>query len=297
MKIRKVTGGFSILLCILSIVGLVWHGLNFGLDFTGGTQVEVTFSKFIHTEEVRDLLESKGVHGIKVQQYGNPQDILIRLGNKKGVDEKQIGMQLRELLKQQDPDVQIKRTEFVGSEVGEQLVDQGSLAVFIAVIAIMLYIAIRFEFRLAISAAIGLCHDILLVLGVFAWTRFEFDLATLASVLAVMGYSLNDTIVVFDRIRENFRKVRRSTPLEIMNLSINQTLSRTIMTSLLTLLVIIALLCFGGPSLFGFSTAFFLGIIIGTYSSIFVSGALALLLGLSKQDLMPKLNATLDDMP
>jgi len=296
MHLRKSAAWFSTVLCILSIIGLVLRGLNFGLDFTGGTQVELHLSQPTAITEIRHTLEEKGFSGSKVQQYGTPEDIVIRLANTHGVDEKTLGAQLVSIMKGLDAGVTLKRTEFVGSEVGEQLVEQGTLAVFVAIIAIMLYIAFRFEFRLGLSAAIGLCHDVLIVLGVFAWARFEFDLATLASVLAVIGYSLNDTIVVFDRIRESFRKVRRRTSAEIINLSINQTLSRTVMTSLLTLLVVLALLAFGGPSLFGFSMAFLLGIVIGTYSSIFVAGALALRLGLSKQDLMPKA-AIVDGMP
>jgi preprotein translocase subunit SecF len=187
--------------------------------------------------------------------------------------------------------------EFVGSEVGSQLVQQGLMAIVISILATMIYIAFRFEYRLAVSAAVGLLHDAILLLGIFSLFKFEFDLATLASVLAVLGYSLNDTIVVFDRVRENFRKVRKGTPVDIMNLSINQTLSRTIMTSLMTMLVVLALLFFGGESLFGFSMAFFVGILIGTFSSIYVSGALALWMGLSKADLMLKPKVSLDEIP
>lgn len=302
MKMQKISFGVSALLCILSLFSLTFYGLKFGLDFTGGTQVEISSEKAASPESIRIILENAGFSGIKVQQYGNPEDLLIRLSNgDKTVEEqsagRQISQKIREVLQQHDSSITIKRTEFVGSEVGQQLVDQGCLAVFIAILAIMLYIAIRFEFRLAISAALALCHDTLIVLGIFSVCRVEFDLATLASILAVIGYSLNDKIVVFDRVRENFRKIRRSTPSEIMDVSINQTLSRTVMTSLLTLLVILALLCFGGKSLFGFSLAFFLGIIIGTYSSIFIAGAMALKLGLCKQDLMPKTNTTTDGMP
>jgi preprotein translocase subunit SecF len=313
MKMRTMTFGVSALLCILSVLSLAFHGLKFGLDFTGGTQVEITSGTATAPESIREILETAGFSGIKVQQYGNPEDLLIRLSNRghlpatqvttisddtmiENVD-RQVSTKIRDILQQHDSTITIKRTEFVGSEVGQQLVDQGCLAVFIAILSIMLYIAIRFEFRLAISAAIALCHDTLIVLGIFSICGVEFDLAALASILAVIGYSLNDKIVVFDRVRENFRKMRRGTPTEIMNNSINQTLSRTVMTSLLTLLVILALLCFGGKSLFGFSFAFFLGIIIGTYSSIFIAGAMALKLGLCKQDLMPKINATTDGMP
>jgi preprotein translocase subunit SecF len=315
MKMQKITFGFSAMLCLVSVLSLAFHGMKFGLDFTGGTQIEITSENATAPEAIREILETAGFSGIKVQQYGNPEDLLIRLSNSghsrptetvsvevsenNSIEnpDRQVSAKIRQILQEHDNSITIKRTEFVGSEVGQQLVDQGCLAVFIAIIAIMLYIAIRFEFRLAVSAAIALCHDTLIVLGIFSVFSVEFDLATLASILAVIGYSLNDKIVVFDRVRENFRKIRRSSPLEIMNTSINQTLSRTVMTSLLTLLVILALLCFGGKSLFGFSFAFFLGIIIGTYSSIFIAGALALKLGLCKADLMPKMNNTHDGMP
>jgi preprotein translocase subunit SecF len=313
VKMRKITFVFSAFLCLLSLFSLTAYGLKFGLDFTGGTQIELSSSKAIAPESIRVILEQAGFTDAKVQQYGQPEDLLIRLSNSEQPNKqavlasadltatettgRQVSSHIRQILQQHDDSITIKRTEFVGSEVGQQLVDQGCLAVFVAILAIMLYIAVRFEFRLAVSAALSLCHDTLIVLGIFSFFRIEFDLPTLASILAVIGYSLNDKIVVFDRLRENFRKIRRGTPSDIMNISINQTLSRTVMTSLLTLLVIIALLCFGGKSLFGFSFAFLLGIIIGTYSSICIAGALALKLGLSKQDLMPKASIHTDGMP
>jgi preprotein translocase subunit SecF len=235
-------------------------------------------------------LEGQGLQGVRVQQYGTTQDLLIRISNAdaEATEEQKIAGQVKTILQKENPTVEIRRTEFVGSEVGAQLFEQGGIAVLVSIIATMIYIAFRFEYRLAVSAAVGLIHDAVLILGIFSTFGFEFDLATLASVLAVLGYSLNDTIVVFDRVRENFRKIRKGTPAEIMNLSINQTLSRTVMTSLLTLLVVLALLFFGGETLFGFSMAFFVGIIIATVSSIYVSGALALWLGLTRADLMPK---------
>lgn len=298
MGIRRYTGIISILLSLISIGLLVNKGLNFGLDFTGGTQIEARFKKAIEPNDIRKQLESSGFHGVRVQQYGSTQDILIRVPNPKSgiVEEQAVANKVKAALNQQDSDVEIRRTEFVGSEVGEQLFEQGGIAVLASILATMFYIALRFEYRLAVSAAVGLTHDAILMLGVFALFGFEFDLATLASMLAVLGYSLNDTIVVFDRVRENFRKIRKGAPVEIMNLSINQTLSRTIMTSWLTLLVVLALLFFGSESLFGFSMAFFIGIIIGTFSSIYVSGALALWMGLTKADLMPKAKVV-DDRP
>lgn len=298
MGIRRYTGAISLVLWVISIGLLVTKGLNFGLDFTGGTQVEVRFKTSVDPNNIRKQLEDAGLHGVRVQQFGSTQDILIRVPNPKtgDVEEKTVATTVKAALIQQEPELEIRQTEFVGSEVGEQLFEQGGIAVLASILATMAYIALRFEYRLAVSAAVGLTHDAFLILGVFSLFGFEFDLATMASVLAVLGYSLNDTIVVFDRVRENFRKVRKGTPVEIMNLSINQTLSRTLMTSWLTLLVVLALLLFGGASLFGFSMAFFLGIIIGTFSSIYVSGALALWLGLTKTDLMPKAKVV-DDRP
>ncbi|MBP6103962.1 MAG: protein translocase subunit SecF [Gammaproteobacteria bacterium] len=306
MGIRRYTGAISVLLWIVSIVLLSTKGIHLGLEFTGGTQVEARFTEVMAPAIVRAALEKQGFHGIRVQQQGSINDILIRVAPQKqekthgdasilsgsdiaerAMEQKQIHV-LKTVLETLDPSVDIRRTEFVGSEVGDQLMEQGGIAILVSILATMIYITLRFEYRLALSAAIGLCYDAFLILGIFSLFGFEFDLATLASVLAVLSYSLNDTIVVFDRVRENFRKVRKGTPVEIMDLSINQTLSRTIMTSWMTLLVVLALLFFGGETLFGFSMAFFVGIVIGTFSSIYVSGALALWLGLSRADLMPK---------
>jgi len=307
MGIRKYTGMLTAVLWIVSIGLLVSKGLNFGLDFTGGSQVEARFAAEVSPNLIREQLETEGFHGVRVQQYGSTKDILIRIGNSEEVQDKKqendasseqkISARVKAALQKHHPEVEIRRTEFVGSEVGAQLMERGGIAVLVSIIATMIYIALRFEYRLAVSAAVGLTHDGVLILGVFSLFGFEFDLATLASVLAVLGYSLNDTIVVFDRVRENFRKIRKGSPVEIMNLSINQTLSRTIMTSWMTLLVVLALLFFGGETLFGFSMAFFVGILIGTFSSIYVSGALALWMGLTKTDLMPKPKAELDEKP
>ncbi len=310
MGIRFYTGIVSAILWIASIALLVFKGLNFGLDFTGGTQIEARFSSSISPSKIREQLEQEGFSGVRVQQYGSTKDILIRIGNLKvanneknleeGISnseaqkERAISAEVKRVLFKNNPSLEVRRIEFVGSEVGAQLVEQGGIAVLISILATMIYIALRFEYRLAVSAAVGLCHDAFLILGIFALFGFEFDLATLASILAVLGYSLNDTIVVFDRVRENFRKVRKGSPVEVMNLSINQTLSRTIMTSWMTLLVVLALLFFGGENLFGFSMAFFVGIIIGTFSSIYVSGALALWMGLTRSDLLPKPKAEVE---
>jgi len=305
MGIRRYTGIATVILWIVSLGLLATKGLNFGLDFTGGTQIEARFATEVSPAAIRAQLEHEGFHGVRVQQYGSTQDILIRIGSadadkvqtdvgetseslNEADQERKMGSRVREALLKHNKDVEIRGTSFVGSEVGAELVEKGGIAVLVSILATMIYIALRFEYRLAASAAVGLIHDAVLILGVFALFGFEFDVVALGSVLAVLGYSLNDTIVVFDRVRENFRKIRKSTPVEVMNLSINQTLSRTLMTSFMTLLVVLALLFFGGEALFGFSMAFFVGIIIGTFSSIYVSGALALWMGLSRADLMPK---------
>lgn len=296
MGLRKWTALFSISLTILSIALLFTKGINFGLDFTGGTQLELRYKEPVHFEHVRTQLEQAGFQGIKVTQYGSVYDVLVKIANKKGMSEQELGRKVIDVLKK-DTNVELRRVEYVGAEVGENLAQQGIIAVLVALLATMLYIAIRFEYRFGFSAMVALLHDPILILGIFSLWQIEFDLASLAAILAVLGYSLNDTIVVYDRVRENFRKIRKATPLEIMNLSINQTLSRTIMTSVLTLLVVVALYLFGGESLHGFSLAFIIGIVIGTYSSIFVAGALSLSMGLNRTNLIPASKNAVDEMP
>ena len=297
MGMRKITAGFSIALFAISMVFLYTKGLNFGLDFTGGTLLDVRYTEPVAVDVVQDMLGENGFEGAKVTQYGSARDILIKMANKQAMSQETLGKQVHQLLNTGENPVELRRIEFVGAEVGQDLAEQGILAVIVALVATMLYIAMRFEYRFAISAAVALMHDPILILGIFSFFQIEFDLAALAAILAVLGYSLNDTIVVYDRVRENFRKIRKGSPLEVMNLSINQTLSRTIMTSALTLLVVMALFFFGGESLHGFSTALLIGIVIGTYSSIFVAGALALSLGLSKRDLVRQQRKVVDELP
>lgn len=296
MGMRKASALFSVALCLASVIILYNKGLNFGLDFTGGTQIELRYETHQDPEVIHDLLEDQGFDA-KVTHFGTAKDILIRLANKDGMSEQKLSEEVVSILKKESDNLELRRVEFVGAEVGEQLAEKGGMAILVALFATMIYIALRFEYRFAVSAAVALMHDPILILGIFSAFQIEFDLATLAAALAVIGYSLNDTIVVYDRVRENFRKVRKGTPKEIMNLSINQTLSRTIMTSVLTLLVVVALLVFGGETLFGFSLALLIGIVIGTYSSIYVAGALALKMGLSKSDLISHSPRELNDMP
>jgi len=285
---RKFNAVFSLILIILSLSGLVIKGLHWGLDFTGGTQIEMSCQNTADIAGIRNKLLGLGFPEAQVIAYGNSHDVLISLAA-----EQTNG--IGSLLTQAFPQDKIEQINFIGPQVGSELAAKGIIAVIVAVLATMIYIAFRFEYRLAISSALALVHDPILIIGVFSWFGIEFDLKSLAALLAVIGYSLNDTIVVFDRVRENFLKVRRSSAIAIMNLSINQTLSRTIMTSFLTLAVVLALLCLGGESLRGFSLALSIGIVIGTYSSIYVAGSLAIWLGLEKKDFIPKTKALSDE--
>jgi preprotein translocase subunit SecF len=289
-RLRKPAYAFSIALLMVSILSLTVRGLNFGIDFTGGTLLEVGYPVSVELSAVRADLDTAGVTNAVVQHFGTSRDVLIRLpllrDAGKSADTAAIGDQvLRALRTGKGPAPELRRVEFVGPQVGGELVVAGTLAVLIALAGIMVYIWFRFEHRLAIGAVAATIHDPFAIAGFFSLTGMEFDLTVLAGILAVIGYSVNDTIVVFDRIRENFRRMRKAAPAVIINASINQTLSRTIMTSGTTLLVVIALLLLGGPLLRGFSTALLLGVVIGTYSSIYVASAAALDLGLAHADL------------
>jgi len=280
MGLKKWTAGLSIILCLISIIGLFTYGLQWGLDFTGGTQIEVSYQKAADLQFIRETLHDADFTDIQVISYGTSKDVLISLPAS-GMDQTALVSKVMTLL----PGATKKRAEFVGPQVGKELATKGVLAVIVALLATMIYIALRFEYRFSISAIVALVHDTILILGIFVFFHIEFDLKTLAAVLAVIGYSLNDTIVVFDRVRENFRKMRRASTIEIMNLSINQTFSRTVMTSALTLVVVMALFIYGGETIHGFALALSLGVIIGTYSSIYIAGVLAVYLGLDRKNL------------
>jgi preprotein translocase subunit SecF len=288
---RWIAAAVSAILFLASIVTLCSNGLNFGLDFTGGTQIEMTYAKPADLNLIRQQLDHAGFNAV-VQSYGTSYDVLIRIPPYKEKQEV-----LKEKIIQALPEARFQQAEFIGPQVGKALFTNGLLAILISLIATMAYIAFRFEFKFAISAAVALIHDPILILGVFSFFHIQFDLIALAAILTIIGYSLNDTIVVYDRVRENFRRVRKGTPTEIMNLSINQTLSRTIMTSGLTLLVVIALFIFGGEMLHGFSLALMIGIVVGTYSSIYVAGALAVMMGLDRASLLPVAKKELDGLP
>lgn len=290
---RKYALIFSLLLFVASIAATMTKGINLGLDFTGGTQIEMSHKDSINIPDIRDKISQDGFTGIMAQTYGSSNHILIRIPTNNEMTPNQIKTKIAAAL----PHLNIDKVEFIGPQVGKTLMTNGIMALIISMLLTMLYIAVRFEYRFAISAAVSLIHDPILIMGVFAILGLEFNLISLAALLTILGYSLNDTIVVYDRIRENFKKHRDLSPTEIVNLAINQTLSRTIMTSGLTSLVVIALILYAGELLQGFSIALMTGIIIGTYSSIYVAGSLAVYLGLSKQSLLPKAKKAANTMP
>ncbi|BDF95604.1 MULTISPECIES: protein translocase subunit SecF [Pseudoalteromonas] len=302
MSLRKVAMSISTLLILASFASFFVKGLNFGLDFTGGTAVEVGFAQPADLKKVRSVLAENGFADASVQLFGSSQEILVRLAPR-GDDVKAevIGNQVIDALKKADDSVVMRRIEFVGPSVGEDLKEQGGLAMLTALICILIYVAFRFEWRFAVGAVSALMHDVIITLGLFSVLGLEFDLTILAAILAVIGYSLNDTIVVSDRIRENFRKVRIDDTIEIIDISLTQTLNRTLVTSITTILVLIALFAWGGQTIHGFATALLFGVFIGTYSSIYVASAVAIAMGVSKEDLIPEViekeGADLDAMP
>ncbi len=319
-RIAFIVSGVLIAICV---VALVVRGLNFGVDFTGGTLVEVGYSEPVEVGTVRTTLEEAGFSDAIVQYFGTARDVLVRLPVSETQQSAEISGGVMQALRapygervveglqgglQQcasgdgttDCSVQMRRVEFVGPQVGNELAEKGTWAMFIALGAIMLYIFIRFrKWSFSFGSVAALAHDVLITVGIFALFQFEFSLPVLAAVLAVIGYSLNDTIVVFDRIRENFRKMRRDSSKDVMNTSINQTLRRTLLTSLTTLLVVLTLLLIGGEVINGFATALLIGVLVGTYSSIFIASPIVYMLGISHQDLIPveKEGAELDALP
>lgn len=284
---RRFGFGISAVLLILSLGSLLWQGLNLGIDFTGGTLVEVSYQEAVQVAEVKEVLTGTRFEDAQVMHFGAPDEIMIRVPPLTGVEQSQISELVLDQLSAKHDGVEMRRVEFVGPQVGEELTQQGLMALGLALLGVLIYVAFRFEFRFAIGAVAALLHDVLLVLGFFSLTRMSFDLTVLAALLATIGYSLNDTIVVSDRVRENFLKVRKGSTEFIMNLAINQTLSRTLITSFTTLLVVCSLLLLGGEVIRGFATALLVGVLVGSYSSIFIAGATSLALGVSKQDLIP----------
>ncbi len=299
MAQRKWAALFSMMLFAFSIYALVLYGLNWGLDFTGGTQLHLTFPGEANVTEVRDTLDKAGFKDAVVISYGTSHDVLVTLMPQKDeakpteVSKESIVAPVLKVL----PTATVKEVNYIGPQVGQELATKGALAVFVALLGTMIYIAFRFETRFALGSTLALIHDPIIILGVFAFFHLEFNLIALAAILTVIGYSLNDTIVIFDRVRENFRRLRKASSFEVMNQAINQTLSRTIMTSALTLTVVAALYFLGGDMVHGFALAMIIGIVVGTYSSIYVAGSFALTLGLNRQHLLPVPREALDERP
>jgi len=286
---RKVAFVFSIIFILLSIGSLVTRGLNFGLDFTGGTLIEVSYPSAPRVSDVRDHLSDAGMTDAVVQTFGTATDIVVRIPPRDNEDETNAEIStvvLTALQEGVEGEIVMRRVEFVGPQVGDELTEQGILAVVYALIGIFLYVMMRFQWRFSVGAVTALVHDIIITMGIISLVQIEFDLTVVAALLAVIGYSLNDTIVLFDRIRENFPKLRKASSLEVVNISVNQTLSRTLMTSVTTLLVLVALFIFGGEIIHAFAFTLIVGVMIGTYSSIYVASTTLLELGVSKFDLL-----------
>jgi preprotein translocase subunit SecF len=299
---RKIAFVVSLTLMVLSITVLIIRDLNFGLDFTGGTLIEVSYPTAPEISDVRAGLASEGMDDAVVQTFGAATDIVVRIPPRdiEGESNAEIStVVLAALQRGVEGEVVMRRVEFVGPQVGEELTEQGILAVVYALIGIFLYVMIRFQWRFSVGAVTALVHDIIVTMGILSLLQVEFDLTVVAALLAVIGYSLNDTIVLFDRIRENFPRLRKASPLEVVNTSVNETLSRTLMTSITTLLVLAALFIFGGEIIHAFAFTLIIGVVVGTYSSIYVASTTLLELGVSKFDLLAveKEGAALDQSP
>lgn len=295
MGIRHIAFAVTVLLTLISIGSLAVKGLNFGLDFTGGALIELTYEQPADLGKVRSQLAEAGYADAVVQHFGATTDVVVRLQG----DDPQLGSKLAADLDKVSADkFSVKRVEFVGPAVGEELRDQGGLGMLLALGGILLYVAFRFQWKFGFGAIVSLIHDVIVTLGVFSFFQIPFDLTVLAAVLALIGYSLNDTIVVFDRIRENFRVLRKADLIENINISTTQTLLRTLATSVSTLLAIVALMLFGGENLWGFSLALFIGVTAGTYSSVYIASILLIWLNLTREDLIPPVEAEeVDDRP
>lgn len=298
MRYGKITTTISLGTFIFAVWALWAQGLNLGVDFTGGTVMEVSYSQPAHLDQIRGSLEHAGFKEIAVQNFGTSRDVLIRLPVSKDATAAQISNQVMETLKVQHSDVALKKVDFVGPQVGKELYDNGALALFVVAIGIMIYLAIRFEWRFAISGMIANAHDVVIILGLFAFFQWEFTLTVLAGILAILGYSVNESVVVFDRIRENIRKMRKASIPDIIDASITQTFSRTIITHLSTQIMVLAMLFFGGEALHNFALALTIGIMFGIYSSVLVASPLLLMFGVKREHFLredkPKEGVTAD---
>jgi len=287
MGLRKSAMLMSSTLILVSILSLAILKLNVGIDFTGGSVIEVGYQQSVELQPIRNALATSGFGDAIVQHFGSAKEVLIRLVPKVDQDKAELSSQIIAVLNEaSDSRIDVRRVDFVGPQVGEELTEDGGLAVLYALIAILIYVSIRFEFRFSLGAVAALIHDVLITLGIFSLLQLDFDLSVLAAILAVIGYSLNDTIVVFDRVRENFRKIRKKTAEEVTNISINQTISRTLMTSLTTLLVLLSLFFLGGEVIHSFALALIIGVVVGTYSSIYVATTSVLALGVTRSDML-----------
>lgn len=295
MSFRKTALVLSAIMLTVSSWSLFSHGLVLGLDFSGGTQIEVGYKQPVDVAELREKLESAGFDSPVVVHFGAETEVLIRM---QGTPDEGLADRVYSALKSDGVEVELRRVDFVGPQIGEELRDDGGLGMLLALAIVMLYVAIRFQFKFSVGAVLALAHDVIITLGVFSLSRLEFDLTVLAAVLAVVGYSLNDTIVVSDRIRENFRKIRKASPVEVINESLSQTLWRTINTSATTMLVLLALFFFGGELIHNFSIALMVGVGIGTYSSIYVAATVMLVMNIDREDLLEAVEGELvDDLP
>jgi preprotein translocase subunit SecF len=287
MGLRKPAMLMSATLLLVSIVSLAVLKLNVGIDFTGGSVIEVGYRQSVELQPIRNALASSGFSDAIVQHFGSSKEVLIRLVPKVDQDKAELSSQIIAILNEaSESRIDVRRVDFVGPQVGEELTEDGGLAVLYALIAILIYVSLRFEFRFSLGAVAALIHDVVITLGIFSVLQLDFDLSVLAAILAVIGYSLNDTIVVFDRVRENFRKIRKKTALEVTNISINQTISRTLMTSFTTLLVLLSLFFLGGEAIHSFALALIIGVVVGTYSSVYVATTSVLALGITRGDLL-----------
>ena len=289
----------STVLIVAALLSFAVRGLNLGIDFTGGVVLELKFPQAADLEKVRAAVEEAGFAHASVQSFGTTRDVMVRLLPQEGEDTNKVAQTVLGAIKAQDPAVELLRTEVVGPQVGAELANKGAMAILFTFVGILIYVAFRFQWKLGVGAIVAAMHDPIIILGFFSETQMTFDLPSLAAILAVIGYSLNDTVVVFDRIRERFLSERKGTPAQVIDLAINETLSRTIMTHLTTMITIMALLLFGGEVLRGFSVALAIGVIVGTYSSIYIASAIALDLKLTARDLMPvqREKDVVDDMP
>lgn len=293
MRYARTTVFLSLVLFVVAVAALVARGLNLNVDFTGGTVVEVQFPGATSPSAIRTLLVQKHYEHARVENYGTASKVLIRLPTT-GAGSKALAVRILRLVTAKYPGARLRSVEFVGPEVGSELADQGALALLFVAIGITVYLTLRFEWRFAVGAIIATIHDVVIVLGVFALFHVSFSLTVLAAVLAVLGYSVNDTVVVFDRIRENFRRMRTGTTAEIIDGAITRTLSRTIMTHVLTQMMVLSMLILGGPVLFGFALAMTVGIVVGTYGSVLVASPIVMWLGLKRDDLVPRKAASTD---